>query len=351
MRKAAAMRLSILASTVTMMFLQGCATSNNGYTTERMEQNFCKELQRPEYLSFKQLAFSVAKNEQISIGEVSDFYFFEKKFKSNAYRSIPEIKMDLESKHPMSVNAYNYATNNRDVDITASQKDIAKWFKDQESNKVYVKRGSYTVKDIVYMLGMKINLSVDKEFYSIGVPFVEDASINTLELLNRMTKAISLIANYDIAFENKTLFIKNATNLLNVKDDFIEPYGAMLDTKGIYYQKTDNSFVIKDSLYKMWYAKMFLKTLNFSEDRFTFCVHMNGDDTYGSFTSNDRIVLNGLGKIQLVDYGLAHEGKLKYKLKIFSGKENQVEAYTIYSDTDTFKTQLNNNATIIIKLY
>lgn len=351
MRKATAMRLSILASTVTMMFLQGCATSSGGYTTERMEQNFCKELQRPEYISFKQLAFSIAQSERISIGEVSDFYFFEKKFKSNAYRSIPEIKMDLESKHPMSLNAYNYATNNRDVDITASQRDIAKWFKEQEGNKVYIKRGSYTVKDIVYMLGIKINLSVDKEFYSIGVSFVEDASISTLELLNRMTKSISLIANYDISFENKTLFIKNATNLLNVKDDFIEPYSAMLDTKGIYYQKTDNAFVIKDSLYKMWYAKMFLKTLNFSEDRFNFCVHMNGDDTYGSFTSNDRIVLNGLGKIQLVDYGLVHDGKLKYKLKIFSGKENQVEAYTIYSDTDTFKTQLNNNATIIIKLY
>ena len=108
--------------------------------------------------------------------------------------------------------------------------------------------------------------------------------------------------------------------------------------------------MVKDSIENLWFAKRFLRSLNASEDRFSFCVYTGEDEIYGEFTGNERIVLGGVGKLQLIDFGAVQEGKIKYKLKIKTDRET-FEEYTIYSDKDTFSTQLNNAAIVKIRLY
>jgi len=188
------------------------------------------------------------------------------------------------------------------------------------------------------------------ELMGITFEVLETKEYTHLELLNMATKAIASIGGYDVEMKNSWLNISNANAVLNVKQDFQEPFTEMLNTKKIYYTQTNNTIVVKDSIENLWFAKRFLRSLNASEDRFSFCVYTGEDEIYGEFTGNERIVLGGVGKLQLIDFGAVQEGKIKYKLKIKTDRET-FEEYTIYSDKDTFSTQLNNAAIVKIRLY
>jgi uncharacterized protein YcfL len=310
----------------------------------------CSKLKKPAYLSFKQTAFAVAKAEDVRIGEIYDYYFYDRKFHSSKYTSIPQFKLDLEAKHQVAMDIENYATSNRSVNITAKKKDLEQWFSKMGSKSVGIAPGIYPLSQIAPSVENFIPVSFDSTFDSINVR-INYGKMDALMLLNIITKSIASIASYDYKLEDNKLHIMSASSALSVKDNFTEPFVEFLEREHIYYQKNDNAFVIKDSVYKLWSSKMFLRSLNLAEDRFTFCVHIGGDDIYGDFTGNEKIVLKDIGKIQLIDYGMVHEGKLKYKLKIENSEKTSVEEYTIYSAQDTFSTQLDSKAVIKIKLY
>lgn len=197
---------------------------------------------------------------------------------------------------------------------------------------------------------MSVCSEMSPELMGITFEVLETKEYTHLELLNMATKAIASIGGYDVEMKNSWLNISNANAVLNVKQDFQEPFTEMLNTKKIYYTQTNNTIVVKDSIENLWFAKRFLRSLNASEDRFSFCVYTGEDEIYGEFTGNERIVLGGVGKLQLIDFGAVQEGKIKYKLKIKTDRET-FEEYTIYSDKDTFSTQLNNAAIVKIRLY
>lgn len=345
----------ILFSLIPIVIFSGCAHQQSDEVKPLIqrvnEREICGNLKRPEYLSFKQVAFSVAKQEGAEVNEIMDFYFYDKKFKSQHYRAIPELKIDLESKHNVHIGTYNYAMNNKGVDIVAKETGDERLFIQLKDHTVKIAPGNYKAGELVGHLRKFIHMDIAPEFLNINVEILSHGNINALELLNMITRAIATVANYDYAIREGWLEIINSTAMLTVKDDFFEPYLEMLERKHIRFTRTNNTVVIRDSFEQFYMAKRFLRSLNASEDRFTFCVHTSGEDLYGTFTGNERIVLMGMGKVQLIDYGMVHEGKLKYKLKITGENDNGVEEYTVYSQGDTFSTQLNNQSIVKIKLY
>ncbi len=339
--------------------MQGCAFSENAHPVvkktllQKSQSNMiCKNLQRPEFISFKQLAFAVGKKEHLHIGNINDFYFYDKKFKSKWFSSIPEVKLNLESKHNAVINVLNYPMKNRAINILALNKSENNWFTNAKNQSMSIEAGKYTVKAMYKNIKDLVDIKINQDFYNVPI-LIKKKLNNTsvLNIINIMTLAISKQYNYSFDFEDNKLMVYNLTSSLDVKNKFIKPFVSMLKQKNIFYSKNGNAFLIKDSFYKYWFAKKYLKSLNLSEDRFSFCVNLNHHDLYGTFTSNDKIVLRDIGKIELINYGQVKNGKLKYKLKIEENGRKSPDEYIIYGNKDTFSTQLSNNAVLKIKLY
>lgn len=341
-----------------VFFLSGCQTGQQPIpqlqkeeTQKNKEKEICNKLERPEYLSFKQAAFAVAKTENIQIGNIFDFYFFDKKFKSSNYSSIPSLKIDLESKHNALVDVQNYAMNNKSTDIFSIDTQTDSLIQVLSSDFHFLTEGKYRASQIISLIRKSIDFVVPESFSSLYINIDVPSKHSSLELLNIITKEIASVANYDFIIREGYLELINTSALFAVKADFQEPFVEMLERKKMRFVKTGDSFIVKDNFESLLLARQFLKSLNLSEDRFNFCVYSQGENIYGQFNGNEKIVLKGIGKIHLIDYGTVIDGKLKYKLKIKNDKDEGAEEYTVYSQSDTFSVQLNNNAVVKIKLY
>ena len=335
------------------LLLNGCALSQPKPVVKHkaVAAPICSKLQRPQFLSFKQVAFAVSKKENLDIGKIVDFYFFDDKFKASNYTSLPQLKIDLEKRHNVNVKVENYALTTKPVNIMSYDLQFVNWFKMAKESNVAVKKGSYKVGELDKYINKFVHFRMDDSFKNFNVVFEKDAIISIFDLVNKITKTIARRHNYDYNFNTDVLSIVNIQRNLVVKKEYLEPFVAMLKRENIYYIKNSNSFVVRDSFYKLWYATLYLKSLNLSEDRFTYCVHTDGKDYYGNFTGNDNVVIGGFGKIRVVDYGSVYNGKLKYKLVIRHENTGAKEEYVIYNSKHDFDVNLDKNTEVKVRLY